>query len=63
MGPKAESGLLGAGRYKPYDALDRNSESMTPEVAAERAANRIIEALRESKKGDSKRSSMLNGQA
>ena len=58
MQSKAKSRRSDAGGYIFRDALadlfDGDSGPVTPEAAAERAANRIIEALRETRKGERK---------
>lgn len=67
MRPEAKSRRSDAGGYMSHDVLadllNNSSESSTPEAAAERAANRIIEALRDTRKNESKVTKVLDSQA
>ncbi len=53
MHPRTKGSRSDAGGYMPSDALadllDDNSEPVTPEEAAEKAADRIIRALRKAR--------------
>lgn len=67
MRPEAKSRRSDAGGYMSHDVLadllNSNSESATPEAAAERAANRIIEALKEPRKNEAKVTKVLDSEA